>query len=199
VNSMWNFKTPGVPDEMFSQSEAVPGPTKEEIRVITISKARLCEGAIIIDVGCGTGGLTVESALQVGPKGKVYAMDEDPHAVELTKVNVAKFNLKNVNILQGTAPDSLKSLPVVDAVIVGGSHSLREVLQVAYQKLKPGGRVVVNAILLETACTALDALKMLGFQDLDVVEVFVAKGKSVPSGTMMMARNPITVISATKP
>jgi len=52
---MWNFKTPGIPDEMFSQSAAVPGPTKEEIRVITISKARLSEAAIVVDIGCGTG------------------------------------------------------------------------------------------------------------------------------------------------
>ena len=63
---MWNFKTPGVPDELFSQSEVVPGPTKEEVRVITISKARLRDGFVVVDVGCGTGGLTVEAALQVG-------------------------------------------------------------------------------------------------------------------------------------
>lgn len=196
---MWNFKTPGIPDEMFSQSEAVPGPTKEEIRVITISKARLSEAAIVVDIGCGTGGLTVEAALQVGPKGKVYAIDEALQAVELTKTNVAKFKLQNVDVIQGNASDVLKNLSAVDAVLVGGSRSLREVLQIVRQKLKPGGRVVINAILLETAYIALDVLKVSGFQDLDVVEVFIAKGKPVPSGTMMIARNPITVISAIKP
>ncbi len=196
---MWNFKTPGIPDEMFSQSAAVPGPTKEEIRVITISKARLSEAAIVVDIGCGTGGLTVEAALQVGPKGKVYAIDEALQAVELTKTNVAKFKLQNVDVIQGNASDVLKNLSAVDAVLVGGSRSLREVLQIVRQKLKPGGRVVINAILLETAYIALDVLKASGFQDLDVVEVFIAKGKPVPSGTMMIARNPITVISAIKP
>jgi cobalt-precorrin-6B (C15)-methyltransferase len=196
---MWNFKTPGIPDEMFSQSAAVPGPTKEEIRVITISKARLSEAAIVVDIGCGTGGLTVEAALQVGPKGKVYAIDEALQAVELTKTNVAKFKLQNVDVIQGNASDVLKNLSAVDAVLVGGSRSLREVLQIVRQKLKPGGRVVINAILLETAYIALDVLKASGFQDIDVVEVFIAKGKPVPSGTMMIARNPITVISAIKP
>lgn len=197
---MWNFRTPGVPDEMFSQSEAVPGPTKEEIRVVTISKARLCEGDCVIDVGCGTGGLTIEAALQVGPKGKVYAIDEDPRAVELTKANTAKFNLqKIVTIEQGTASELLKYLPNIDAVLVGGSRSLSEVLGVIFKKLKPGGRVVVNSILLETASTALGALKTLGFHDIEVVTLSVAKGRSVPTGTMMVARNPITVISATKP
>ncbi len=59
----WAYKTAGIPDELFNQNDKVPGPTKEEIRVVTISKARLSEGDIVIDVGCGTGGLTVEAAL----------------------------------------------------------------------------------------------------------------------------------------
>ena len=91
---MWAYKTPGIPDEMFNQNDKVPGPTKEEIRVITISKARLSEGSIVIDVGCGTGGLTVEAALQVAPKGKVYAIDEDQAAIDLTKSNVEKFGVQ---------------------------------------------------------------------------------------------------------
>ncbi len=78
------------------------------------------------------------------------------------------------------------------------SHLLRETIQIAYQKLKAKGRIVVNAILLETATTALDEIKKLGFIDVEVVEIFVAKGKTVSTGTMMYARNPITVVSATK-
>ncbi|MCW4005328.1 MAG: precorrin-6Y C5,15-methyltransferase (decarboxylating) subunit CbiT [Candidatus Bathyarchaeota archaeon] len=196
---MWNYKTPGVPDELFLQDEAVPGPTKEEIRVLTISKARLREGSVVIDVGCGTGGLTVESALQVAPKGKVYAIDKNAVAVALTRSNVERFSMQDiVEIVQGNAFDVLSGLPMADAVLVGGSHLLREVLCVCREKLQPGGRVVVNAILLETACTALDELKKLGFADVDATQVVVSKGRQVPSGTMMLSRNPITVISATK-
>ena len=196
---MWSCKTPGIPDEMFLQSEDVPGPTKEEIRVLTVSKARLREGSVVVDVGCGTGGLTVEAARQVAPKGKVFALDEDAKAVELTTANVARFGVQgNVQVIQGKAPDALLSLPEADAVLLGGSKSLRVVLQFVHQKLKKSGRVVVNAILLETAYAALDEIKKLGFKEVDVVTVFVAKGKTVSSGTMMLASNPITVISATK-
>ena len=77
--------------------------------------------------------------------------------------------------------------------------SLREVLLVSNAKLKQNGRVVINAILLETAYTAVNELKSLGFKDIDVTQVSVAKGKQINSGTMMMARNPITIVSATKP
>jgi cobalt-precorrin-6B (C15)-methyltransferase len=195
----WAYKTLGIPDELFNQNDEVPGPTKEEIRVLTISKARLCEGSIVIDVGCGTGGLTVEAALQVAPKGKVYAIDEDHAAIELTKSNVEKFGVQdNVMIVRGKAPEALLSLPNADAVLIGGSVSLREVLRTSKDKLKANGRIVINAILLETACTAVDELKKLSFKDIDVTLVSVAKGKQINSGTMMMARNPITIISASK-
>ena len=196
----WAYKTSGIPDEMFNQTDEVPGPTKEEIRVVTISKARLSEGSIVIDVGCGTGGLTVEAALQVAPKGKVYAIDEDQAAINLTKSNVEKFGVQgNVVISLGNAPEALASLPLADAILIGGSGFLREVLLVAKAKLKLKGRVVINAILLETAYTAVDELKKLGFKDIDVVHISVAKGKQINSGTMMMARNPITIVSASKP
>jgi cobalt-precorrin-6B (C15)-methyltransferase len=196
---MWTCKTPGIPDEMFAQSDDVPGPTKEEIRVLTISKARLREGSVVVDVGCGTGGLTVEAALQVTPKGKVFAVDNDENAIKLTKANVARFAVQDtVQVIRGNAPEALSNLPQVDAVLIGGSQSLREVIRAVHKKLKKNGRIVVNAILLETGYTALDEIKKLDFKELDVITVFVAKGKKVPSGTMMLARNPITIISATK-
>jgi cobalt-precorrin-6B (C15)-methyltransferase len=197
----WVYKTPGIPDEMFNQNDEVPGPTKEEIRVITICKARLCEGSVVIDVGCGTGGLTVEAALQVAQKGKVYAVDEDESAVKLTKSNVEKFGVQNtVSVTRGKAPDALLSMPNADAVFIGGGGvSLRAIVQTAHYKLKPTGRVVVNAILLETATTTINELKTLGYKDIDITHISVAKGKQINSGTMMMARNPITIVSATKP
>ena len=199
VIDMWSYKTLGIPDELFSQSDKVPGPTKEEVRVLTISKARLREGFYVVDIGCGTGGLTVEAALQVAYNGKVFAIDKNEAAVSLTRGNVEKFGVQNVvQIIHGKAPEVMSNLPKVDAVIIGGSASLREVIRSSYEKLKENGRIVINAILLETAYTALDEIKKLHFKDVDVTTVFVAKGREVDSRTMMVARNPITIISATK-
>ncbi len=199
MTTVWNYKTPGVPDEYFFVDENVPGPTKEEVRILTISKSRLNEGDVVIDVGCGTGGLTVEAALQVGIHGKVYALDDDVAAVALTQRNVEKFGVKNtVVVMLGKAPESLSIFPMADAVLIGGTANLREILRVVQTKLKQNGRIVVNAILLETATTAVDELKNLGFKNIDVTHVSVSKGKQIKSGTMMLARNPITIVSAIK-
>lgn len=194
---IWSYKTPGIPDEYFITDNNVPGPTKEEVRVLTISKARLNEGDVVIDVGCGTGGLTVEAALQVGLEGKVYALDEDKVAVKLTQSNVEKFGVQNTTVVkQGKAPEGLTDFPTADAVLVGGTMNLREILRLVQSKLRPNGRIVVNAILLETATIAIDELKNLGFKNVEVTHISVSRGKQIKSGTMMLARNPITIVSA---
>ncbi|MDR2707145.1 MAG: precorrin-6Y C5,15-methyltransferase (decarboxylating) subunit CbiT [Nitrososphaerota archaeon] len=199
MENIWCYKTPGVPDEYFFVDENVPGPTKEEVRVLTISKSRLNEGDVVIDVGCGTGGLTVEAALQVGVHGKVYAFDDDVAAVALTQRNVEKFGVNDrVVVKLGNVPECLSGFPVVDAVLVGGTANLRKILGAVQTRLKLGGRVVVNAILLETAVVAVDELRALGFENIDVTHVSVSKGKQIKSGTMMLARNPITIVSALK-
>jgi len=81
---MWNTKTPGIPDELFERDEKVPI-TKEEVRVVQLSKGRLKPGMIVYDIGCGSGSMSVEAALQVEDSGHVHAVDYDPKAVELTK------------------------------------------------------------------------------------------------------------------
>ncbi|MEM3517666.1 MAG: precorrin-6Y C5,15-methyltransferase (decarboxylating) subunit CbiT [Nitrososphaerales archaeon] len=197
--NMWVYRTPGIFDELFAQSDKVPGPTKEEIRVLTISKARLREGHYVIDVGCGTGSLTIEAALQVAQNGKVFAIDEDEESIKLTKENITKFGVQNiVQVIHGKAPEVMINLPKVDVTIIGGSLSLREVIRASYDKLKENGRIVVNTVLLETGYTALNEIRKLNFKDIDVVQVFIAKGKEVGTGMMMLARNPVTIISATK-
>ncbi len=196
---MWNCRTPGIPEELFVQNDDVIGPTKEEIRVLSISKARLREGFVVVDVGCGTGGLTVEAALQVATTGKVFAIDEDAKALELTATNASRFGVQRiVQVVQGKAPEALSNLPQLDAVLVGGSHALREVIRAIHKKLKNDGRIVINAILLETGYAALDEVRKLGFKEVDVITVSVTKGKEVNAGTMMLARNPITIVAATK-
>ncbi|ABK78527.1 precorrin-6B methylase [Cenarchaeum symbiosum A] len=195
---MWSYKTPGIPDDAFERSEGVPI-TKEEVRALQISKSRLRPGDTVHDIGCGSGSFTVEAALQVGASGSIHAIDSDPRAIELTRRNLARFGVENATVILGDAREKVSGLPEADAVFIGGTcgHAA-EIMGLCGQKLKDGGRIVVGTILVETLAAVLGAVEVGGFSDVDVAQVAIAKGRKTPTGTMMLARNTITVVSASK-
>ncbi len=195
---MWDFKTPGIPDEFFERAEKVPI-TKEEVRVIQISKARLRPGQLVYDVGCGSGSISVEAAIQVESSGKVLAIDYDKNAIELTKKNTEKFKLSNVSLIYGNAKEKIIKLEPADTIFVGGTgQDTAEIVELCENKLKTGGRIVIGIILIETIFTVLQILDKLQFSSVDVTQVTISKSKKTSAGTMMLARNPVTIISATK-
>ncbi len=194
---LWGYRTGGIPDELFERSGEVPI-TKEEIRAIVISKLRLREDSCAIDVGCGSGSITVEICLQA-KVGKVYAIDIDSSAIELTEKNLIKFGVK-AELILSSAKDILPSLPKVDAVIIGGGSSdITQVTRLGIDRLKKGGRIVVDTILVETLYDVIRTIKESELCEVDVTQAAIIKGKTLAIGTMMVARNPITIISATKP
>ncbi len=195
---MWNFKTPGIPDELFERTEKVPI-TKEEVRVIQISKARLCPGQLVYDVGCGSGSISVEAAIQVESSGKVLAIDYDENAIKLTKKNVEKFGLSNVSLIHGNAKEKITALEPADAIFVGGTgKDTAEIVELCQDTLKAGGRIVIGTILIETLYAVLQILEKLQFNSVDITQVTISKSRKTSTGTMMLARNPLTIISATK-
>ena len=195
---MWNAKTPGIPDELFDRDENVPI-TKEEVRVVQISKARLKPGMIVYDIGCGSGSISVEAAHQVEESGHVYAVDYDAKAVEITKKNLEKFNLENVSVILGNAKEKISELPNADAVFIGGTGTdTNEIMHICQDKLTSGGRIVIGMILIETIFSVLSSIKELDFDSIDITQVTIAKSRRTTTGTMMLARNPVTILSATK-
>ena len=192
---MWDYRTPGIPDELFERTEEVPI-TKEDIRAIALSKLRLKEGYSAIDIGCGSGSITVELCLQT--KGSVYAIDFDQKAIDLTKKNLSKFGVE-AKVILGKAQDILTDLPQADAVVIGGTWGdTRRVIELAISKLKKGGRIVIDTILIETMYQAITSINELGLAEVDVTQITISKARKVTTGTMMLARNPVMIISATK-
>ena len=195
---MWNFKTPGIPDELFERTEQVPI-TKEEIRVIQLSKARLSPGQIVYDIGCGSGSISIEAALQVENSGKVIAIDYDDNAIDLTKKNIKKFGISNITVISGNAKEKILDLGKADAIFIGGTGGdTQEIIQLAQDKLKSGGRIVIGIILIETLYSVLQILDKLPFDSIDITQVTISKSRKTSTGTMMLARNPVTIISATR-
>ena len=195
---MWNYKTPGIPDEYFERVEKVPI-TKEEVRTIQISKARLKPGQIVYDVGCGSGSISVEAALQVESSGKILAIDFDKKAIELTKKNAEKFQISNITTIFGNAKEKILELEQSDAIFIGGTGGdTQKIIELSQTKLKSGGRIVIGTILIETLSAVLQILEKLQFEEVDITQVTISKSRKTTTGTMMLARNPVTIISATK-
>ena len=195
---MWNYKTPGIPDEHFERAEKVPI-TKEEVRTIQLSKARLKPGQTVYDIGCGSGSISVEAGIQIESSGKVIAIDYDENAVELTKKNLKKFNLSNVSVLFGNAKEKISDLEIADVIFIGGTGGdTSDIVKLSENKLKPGGRIVIGIILIETLYSVLQILDTLKFDSVDITQVTISKSRKTTTGTMMLARNPVTIISATK-
>ena len=195
---MWNYKTPGIPDEFFERAEKVPI-TKEEVRTIQIGKARLKSGQTVYDVGCGSGSISIEAAIQIESSGKVLAIDYDENAVELTKKNIEKFNLSNISVIFGNAKEKILDLEEADAIFIGGTGGdTKEIVEISQNKLKTGGRIVIGIILIETLYSVLKVLDKLRFESIDITQVTISKSRKTSTGTMMLARNPVTIISATK-
>jgi cobalt-precorrin-6B (C15)-methyltransferase len=194
---LWDYRTPGIPDELFERTEQVPI-TKEDVRALVISKLRLKENSSAIDIGCGSGSITVELCLQTKAN-KVYAIDFDQKAIDLTRKNLLKFGL-NAQTMLSNAQDILPHLPQVDAIIIGGSWgNIEQIIQLSIDRLRKGGRIVIDTILIETMYKAINTIYKEKLDEVDVTQIIISKARKVTTGTMMLARNPVIIVSATKP
>lgn len=185
-----------IKDQEFIKNPNVPGPTKEEVRCIVICKSDVKPTDVIVDIGCGTGGLTLEFAKLAKT---VYSIDINPDAIVTTKQNLEKHGLTgNVELIEGDGFEVLDKIEKFDLLVIGGSGGkLPLLIEKGYNKLKKNGRIIITAILLETCSEAISSLKKLSIKP-DVVNVSISKGEITKRGTMMLARNPITIISAQK-
>lgn len=190
------FQAPGLPDEAFRRGK-VPM-TKEEVRVLAVSRLRLCSRDIVWDVGAGTGSVSVECALAL-PEGRVYAVERRPEACALLRENRTAFQLSNLVLVEGEAPAALETLPPPDAVFIGGSGGhLREIITAALDR-NTAVRIVLTAITLETLGEALEIVRFYGFRETDLVQIAVSRSHEVGGYHMMRAENPIYLLSMEKP
>ncbi len=192
MSELWEYSVPGIPDHLFARGTAPM--TREEVRVITLSKARLGPGFTVWDVGSGTGSIAVEAA-RMTPGGKIWAVEKSAGGCRLIRENCSRFGADGVEVVEGEAPEALATLPRPHRVIIGGSgRRLFAILEAVREKILPGGRVVVNAVTLETLCGALD---FLGSRwQTEVVQVSLNKSVKKGGSRLMKSFNPVYIISA---
>ena len=184
-------RAPGLPDEAFERGD-VPM-TKQEVRAAVLAKLAVRPEDILWDVGAGTGSVSVELAL-AAPRGRVYAVECRPEGCALIKANREKFRTRNLVLVEGLAPAALADLPAPDAVFIGGSKgSLAAIVDAALDK-NPDARICVSAIALESLSAAVAALTAKG-RTVQVSQIAVSRAKAVGGLHLMMAQNPIYLIT----
>jgi len=182
----------GIPDGEFVRSD-VPM-TKAEIRAVSLSKLQLDSGSVVWDVGSGSGSVSVECAL-AAYDGKVWAVEKEEDAAELTEKNAAAFGADNIEVVRGTAPEALKDLPSPTHVFIGGSSGgLEEIIAECLRK-NPRARIVVNTVTLETQAEVLGCAKKFGFDVFEAVSVNISRSRKLGRYSMMNAQNPVFVFT----
>jgi precorrin-6Y C5,15-methyltransferase (decarboxylating) len=141
----WTF---GIPEEAFYQRQPLKGLiTKTEVRVLSLAKMRISPGNTVWDIGAGSGSVSIEAAL-LGAS--VWAVEKNKEDCDIIRRNVEKFATPQVTVVHGVAPAALAELPDPDAVFIGGSGGeMGELVRIGRERLRPGGRLVINVATLE--------------------------------------------------
>ena len=171
--------------------------TKREARLLSLAMMQLRPSSVVWDVGAGSGSVAIEAALQAY-EGSVFAVEIDPEGVEICRDNVRAHAVDNVRVVAGRAPEALAELPDPDAVFVGGSKgSMAEIVDVALERLRAGGRLVVNAITLENVGETYRCLRERG-REPEVILLNISRAEPLARYMRWEAQNPIHIFAVTK-
>jgi len=143
--------TPGLADDLFEHDGQI---TKREIRALTLSALAPRRGELLWDLGAGSGSVAIEWML-ADPSLHAIAVEARTDRAARIGRNAAAFGVPDLRVIEGTAPAALVGLDAPDAIFVGGGASATGVLDACIDALKPGGRIVANAVTLETEAALL--------------------------------------------
>ncbi|MGC3967010.1 MAG: precorrin-6y C5,15-methyltransferase (decarboxylating) subunit CbiE [Pirellulales bacterium] len=189
----------GNPDEMFLQAKPKKGLlTPAEVRTWALAEMDLGPRSIVWDVGAGSGSMSVEAA-QIAVDGTTYAIEMDPADHGLIVSNGERFGVKNLHPVLGAAPDAWAALPDPDAIFVGGlGREIGRLVELAYDRLKPGGRLVANTGSIENLADIQATLQRKAGQP-NVWMLNIARGQHQLERIRFGALNPTFVLSVVKP
>jgi len=185
----------GIPDEDFATVKKLI--TREEVRAISLAKLRLRQDMTLWDIGAGSGSVSIE-ADNLMPNGRVFAVERNPQCLRHLKENLRKFNSRNITLVEEEAPTCLDDLPDPDRVFIGGSGGrLWKILEAADGRLATGGRVVLNAVTLDTLKAATEFFENTGYE-LEVTTVNISRTMPLTDYKMFEAFKPVFVLAAVK-
>jgi precorrin-6Y C5,15-methyltransferase (decarboxylating) len=145
-------RTAGLPDDWFEHDGQI---TKREVRAMTLSSLAPRRGELLWDVGSGSGSLAIEWML-ADPTNKAVAIEVRHDRAERIARNALSFGVPGLSVVAGEAPQVFADIAKPDAIFIGGGASAPGMIDRALDALTAGGRLVVNAVTLETQATCVD-------------------------------------------
>ena len=199
ANKFWPF---GNPDDAFAQSRPKSGLiTQAEVRALALAQLVLRPGTICWDIGAGSGAVAIEAARFCEPA-TVYAIEEDPADYHLIQANAQTMGVANVKTVLGRAPEVLSDLPEPDAIFVGGiAQEVVRVLDNAWRRLRPGGRLVANVATIESLSEVYRRLRELSGPQgqLEVRLIQISRGVDQLNALRLEPLSPSFLLRAEKP
>lgn len=193
----WQYVTPGIPDDLFERLPGIPM-SQREIRLLLLSYLRLERDSVVWDIGAGTGTISVEAGL-LCPDGHIIAVERDEEVASLIRRNCDRFQVKNVQVIEGSAPDCLPDLPLPpQRVCIEGGRSLKTIFAEVWKYLPAGGRVVATAANLENLYQLSEGFAEWQVRHVEVVQLAVNRLERQGINQVFTASDPIFVLSGEK-
>jgi len=186
-------RSAGLTDGLFEHDGQI---TKREMRAVTLSSLAPRRGEVLWDIGAGSGSVAIEWMLADPPFMRAIAVERRTDRAARIRRNAAAFGVPGLEIVEGAAPGALANLAPPDAAFVGGGAGDAGLLDAASRSLKPRGRLVVNAVTLETEALLLARHAALGG---DLIRVAISRAAAVGEKAGWRPALPVTQWLWTKP
>lgn len=167
--------------------------TKFEVRTAAMAAMEIQDGDVLLEIGAGTGSISIEAALQGAV---VYAVEREDEGAELIRQNALKFNV-NINIIKSNAPEGLENIPQFNKCFIGGSGgNLGEIFSCVNNNISSNGIIAANFITLKNLNEFLDLLYKYDYKD---VETKLMQVSYMDKSGLLRAQNPVFIVRGIKP
>jgi precorrin-6Y C5,15-methyltransferase (decarboxylating) len=182
----------GLPDSAFKHDGQL---TKRDVRAMTLARLAPVPGELLWDVGAGSGSIGIEW-MRAHPSCRALAIETDAGRQQLIEHNRDVLGVPGLRLIRGSAPQALAGLERPDAIFIGGGVTREGVLDTCWAQLKPGGRLIANAVTLQSEMTLMAWREQHGGE---LTRIHIAQAQPLGDFDTWRQALPITLLEVTKP